>query len=174
MNYGDLTIIAEIPRINNQRRVLVKCVCGNRTEVYLHHLKSGKTRSCGNHKLLPNGSYQIINKKEKEPHRQSKSRTYASYAAMKDRCLNPNSDSFQDYAGRGITLDPRWIESFSSFVEDMGIRPENTTLDRIDNNEGYTKSNCRWATDIEQNNNKRTQGLTKLHRIFGQIREEKK
>lgn len=85
-------------------------------------------------------------------------KTYLSYMAMKQRCLNPKNEEFYNYGGRGITICDRWLESFANFIEDMGYRPvgpERKTLDRIDSNGNYEPANCRWATDIEQGQNKR-------------------
>ena len=74
---------------------------------------------------------------------------------MKGRCLNLKSDHQKYYRERGITVCKRWKEDFSFFLQDMGERPEGTTLDRKDNSKGYSKSNCRWATATEQMNNRR-------------------
>lgn len=71
---------------------------------------------------------------------------------MRQRCLNPNHPYFSKYGGRGISICPSW-NSFREFAKDMGTRPLGTSLDRIDNGLPYGKSNCRWATRIEQNRN---------------------
>lgn len=71
---------------------------------------------------------------------------------MKERCLNPKHKAYKAYGGRGITVCKRWLV-FENFLEDMGERPEGKTLDRKDNDKGYTKSNCRWATKEEQYDN---------------------
>lgn len=69
---------------------------------------------------------------------------------MLDRCLNPKSRGYKNYGRRGITVSPEWQASFETFVNDMGPRPKGHTLDRVDNNKGYSKYNCRWATSLEQ------------------------
>jgi hypothetical protein len=87
---------------------------------------------------------------------------YSVWQGMKTRCLNPNSIEYQKYyGGKGIDIDPRWISSIVYFVEDMGHRPSPLhTLDRIDNNKGYWKWNCRWATKTEQMHNRRDNVLS--------------
>lgn len=94
-------------------------------------------------------------KAAKQRHGHYNSRTYHSYHSMKARCLNKNHRQFKDYGGRGIGISDRWLDSFENFLADMGERPVGRTLDRINNDLGYSKSNCRWATREEQNNNKR-------------------
>lgn len=73
---------------------------------------------------------------------------------MKARCSNPKAPNYANYGGRGIGYDSRW-EYFENFLEDLGTRPPGTTLERIDNDAGYCKSNCKWATASEQQKNKR-------------------
>jgi hypothetical protein len=79
--------------------------------------------------------------------------TYNSWRSMKHRCDNPNDRYFAHYGGRGITYDPRW-SSFDSFLADVGPRPFDRTLDRIDRDGNYQPGNVRWATASEQMKNR--------------------
>lgn len=82
-------------------------------------------------------------------------RAYASYRGMFQRCYNPKASGYIHYGGRGISVCKRWHEGFENFFEDMGERAAGLSLDRVDVNGNYEPSNCRWATDIQQQENRR-------------------
>lgn len=88
-------------------------------------------------------------------HGLSKSPSFAVWAGMRKRCLNPNDQAYKNYGGRGIKICVRWSK-FENFLKDMGPRPSSKySLERVNNNKGYTPSNCIWATSLDQLRNTR-------------------
>jgi hypothetical protein len=84
-----------------------------------------------------------------------KSPTWIAWCNMRHRCRDKNRPDFHRYGGRGIRVCKRW-ESFSLFLSDMGEKPDGLTLERIDNDRGYSPSNCTWATRKQQRLNQGT------------------
>jgi len=94
----------------------------------------------------------------KPKHGQHGSPTYKTWLSMRNRCNSVTHDNYARYGGRGIKIDPVWGD-YSQFLADMGAKPSNTQLDRIDNNGPYTKTNCRWVSAKENCRNKSTNYL---------------
>jgi len=99
--------------------------------------------------------------------------TYQSWKAMKARCDNKHNNRYQYYGAVGISYCEEW-SFFEAFLRDMGERPENTSLDRIDRNEGYSKENCRWSSAFTQNRNRKLKksktgicGIRKYSKHYG-------
>lgn len=123
-----------------------KCDCGNEKVISGASLRSKKpTLSCGC--LLLSG-------KPNSVHGMSSTPTYETYRSMRKRCENINDKEFKNYGGRGISVCDEW-KTFDVFFADMGVRPDGSTLDRIDTNGNYCRSNCKWSTPKEQAANRR-------------------
>jgi hypothetical protein len=117
------------------------CECGTHKILRNDHVDSNRIKSCGC----------LVDK-----HNQTHSLTYKSWSAMMGRCgENPDAHHKKYYKDRGIKVCTEW-KTFSTFFNDMGERPSDCTLDRIDNNLGYFKSNCRWANKETQSRNVRS------------------
>ncbi len=151
--YNRLTVISRAENTKAQCvQWLCKCSCGVLTKVTAALLRSGHTKSCGCLQKENAG-------KRLTSHDLSRSSTYGIHRAVLSRCYNPNNSKYHNYGGRGITVCDRWREpapqGFLNFLEDMGERPDGVSIDRVDNNLGYSKENCRWTDSTTQAYNQR-------------------
>ena len=150
--YGRLTVVDVADRLlwrNKNRHYVCKCECGITKIINSSDLVSGNVNSCGCLK-------KDKNRKRLQTHGNSNHHLYPIWKSMLHRCTNSNMPNYNNYGGRGIYVCERWLD-FDRFIEDMGDRPsKNHSIDRINNDEGYNPSNCKWSTAKEQQSNKRS------------------
>jgi len=142
--FGMLVVLELAPSDGKNKRFVCVCDCGNVKAVANHHLTQGRMKSCGCGRI-------------KHGHCRSNTRSheFTVWNSMRQRCNNPHSKRYKDYGGRGITVDSKW-DNFEAFLADMGTAPAGYELDRIDNDKGYSKENCKWSTPKEQCRNRRS------------------
>ena len=149
--FGRLTVISDSGIRKDKHFWLCQCSCGKTTEIAHGNLSSGNTKSCG---CLAIENRKTVNRVHGHSPHGRKSPTYYSWTAMMIRCSYTTHKQWKDYGGRGIVVCDRWKE-FSNFLQDMGVRPRNKSLDRYPNPNGnYEPSNCRWATRLQQRHNR--------------------
>lgn len=145
----DLGMIYPTENSKQKRRYgIYKCFCGNKFKASFHNIKRKHTKSCG-----CSSSQNRIN--AITTHNLTSHRLYSIWQGMMTRCNSHKSKAYENYGGKGIKICERWL-NVENFIEDMYPSfIEGLTIDRIDNNKGYSKSNCRWTDRKIQNRNTR-------------------
>lgn len=149
--FGRLTVLNVSDQRTSENRLKYDCICecGNDVTVDGKSLRNGHTKSCG---CLSSE----LSKKRSTKHGKTNTRLYNIWSAMKHRCYNENDNHYLSYGGRGIKVCDEWLNDFQAFYNwsmNNGYK-ENLSIDRINNDKGYSPYNCRWADVETQTNNK--------------------
>jgi hypothetical protein len=174
--FGRLEVLKRVENNKqNKPQWLCQCNCGNKSIVSGGNLKNGSVRSCG---CLQKEKV-IINNINKTIHSHCRNRKstgfYNSWHQIIQRCTNPNNEAYHNYGGRGIIVCKRWLK-FENFLKDMIKRwKPGLQIERRNNNKGYYKKNCKWATRKQQARNRRDNLYVSYNgenRLFVELYEE--
>jgi len=152
--FGRWTVISRSKNNTNAGQPKWDCVCecGTNREITGGTLRSGNSKSCS---CLQKEVVSTLN----STHKLSQHPLHKTWNSMHYRCVNPKSNRYKNYGGRGISVCPQW-SSLQQFIDDMGEKPTSLhTLDRKDNDKNYSPRNCHWATPKEQSRNKTSTAL---------------
>jgi hypothetical protein len=163
LTFGRLTVVARAANRGARNNVAVwccACACGAICDVVASNLRSGASTSCG-----------CTRKK----HGKWRTPEYSVWRSMTQRCTCATHPAYHNYGGRGISVAESWLD-FANFYRDMGSRPTPShSLERLNNDLGYSRDNCVWATRVEQGRNRRTSKVTaEVARLVRQSAEHQK
>jgi hypothetical protein len=155
--FGRLTVLS---RAMGRKRAAwhCRCDCGGSSISPTSSLRSGRSQSCG---CLQSERTSAAARVSSRKHGQTGTPEHVSWGSMLSRCYNQKATGYERYGGSGVVVCERWKWSFENFLADMGERPSRDhSLDRFPNAHGnYEPGNCRWATKLEQANNRRDNHL---------------
>jgi hypothetical protein len=150
-SFGRLIVIERAEKAgHDEAHWMCACSCGQTKVILGNSLRRGVTTSCG-------CRARQVHRARLLKHGGKGTAEYRTWRAMKNRCLNPNSQDYENYGGRGIAICPEWRGDFGAFLAHVGLRPgSGYSIDRIDVNGNYEPGNVRWATASEQRRNQRS------------------
>ena len=155
--FGRLVVVGIRRERRGNRGMIIahcRCDCGCLKDVFWQALADGRTKSCG----CLNRELAAMRGRENTKHGCSRTRLYRIYSSMRERCYNHHHMHYANYGGRGMEVCPEWRGDFAEFREwalSHGYA-DNLSIDRIDNDRGYSPDNCRWGDARTQCNNRRT------------------
>jgi len=156
--FNKLTVIKKGSNKNGKARWICRCDCGTMSTIITSQIINGHTKTCG----CARGGVKT--------HGLTNTSEYVIWCAIVQRTTNPKCKAYYSYGGRGIDLCERWRE-FKNFYKDMGPRPEFYTVERMDNNKGYSPSNCKWDTRKSQARNTRRNRYITIDNITKSLAE---
>jgi hypothetical protein len=148
--FGRLVVVSFVDKKGSHARWRVCCDCGTEKTLIGGSFTQGRTQSCGCYRR------ERLCKNADAPHK--KDPLYTVWRGIIQRCTDKNNKRWGSYGGRGITVCKEWLD-FGVFRRDMAPRPDGAQIDRINNNVGYSKSNCKWVTSKENCRNRRSNVL---------------